>query len=253
MHTIIDMRLFVVGALNLNVNSGAYKDCQCFSQPDPDTCPACKILTFLGGRRFGEIRLLKSIIEGIKLMEDAVKDPKGDEVPKFHINIPEGVEISAEERAKLERDTYGAFANYMHNNLGITKDYVTSVLNQMCSDERKKLEAQHTKVPEEVRAAIKALIGYTEAPEYSVTDWFKGAVRSIIIGEINTAIKDSRQAGKPVSSLCDFVKVVLEEEIKKVIMTKIKIDFAVSFVDPPDGQLRELHGTEDRFASERPA
>jgi DNA-binding ferritin-like protein (Dps family) len=163
--------------------------------------------------------------------------------------FPEGMFDNGEEKS-LAVKLYGMFKQHLHNELGITKDYIDKIIIKTTEDRRKELEARYQKLPDDIGKAIGEKIGYT-AEGSGPTDWFKAQVRQIILGEINEAIKGARLAGEQVSTFQEFVRKTVESEVRKTIVSKLKVDIKLDLIEPKEGELRELIGPEESFRGVR--
>jgi hypothetical protein len=172
-----------------------------------------------------------------------------EEMPKIKPAFPEGVLTKAQEDT-LATKIYGSVKQLIHNDLGITREYIDQVITSTVDVQRRALESRYAKLPEDLSKAIAEKIGNLE-PGSEPTDWFKAAVRKIIITEMNEAIKGAKHTGQAVSTFQEYIKKEIEAQVKKIVSERLKVDFKITLIDPREGELREIFGPEDSFRGVR--
>lgn len=183
------------------------------------------------------------------MCDSCVKEIEEQEMSKVKPEFPEGM-FSKDEEKSIGHKIYGMFKQHLHNDLGITKDYIDKALIKATEDRRKELENRYAKLPEDISKAIGEKIGYTgEGP--GPTEWFKSQVRQHILTEINEAIRGARANGQTVTTFQDYVRKVVEDEVRKTIVSKLRVDIKLDLIEPREGELRELIGPEDNFRGVR--
>jgi predicted transcriptional regulator len=182
-------------------------------------------------------------------MCDVCLHQQEEEMPKIKPAFPEGVLTKAQEDT-LATKIYGSVKQLIHNDLGITREYIDQVITSTVDVQRRALESRYAKLPEDLSKAIAEKIGNLE-PGSEPTDWFKAAVRKIIITEMNEAIKGAKHAGQAVSTFQEYIKKEIEAQVKKIVSERLKVDFKITLIDPREGELREIFGPEDSFRGVR--
>jgi hypothetical protein len=142
--------------------------------------------------------------------------------PLEELDVPDG-QLKTQDPS-IQKKAFGNIKNYLHNTLGLTKSYVD------------------TMIKDHVAKTCKSIV--TDELGTSKNGWFKELVRQTIVTQIGAEVKKASDFSRFIEDLC-------REEIKKHVLSRMKVDLRVTTIKPEEGVDREVISPGDPFRGVR--